>query len=217
MRNKFTIAITFFTLFLFLSCKVCKIKLNNKQEAGTSANFSGSYMLQENDRYQILYASQNYGTFYSVYSKFFFKNDYLEKIEFKIINYKGLVNIGFLDCKNGCIRSDLTKNGTLKIDLPVKGMAQKSTILYKPNAKIHIDSLQNIFVQRHLVKLNTKGERTNKGVFDTEYYYRSGNFTDSRKIRPGMVADSIKRDSITLFAISNNCHSSILKAYKNNN
>lgn len=52
-----------------------------------------------NDRFQYIYSSQLYGTFFNIYAKFIFNEELgkIEKTVFQIVNYKGLLNIGISD------------------------------------------------------------------------------------------------------------------------
>lgn len=258
MKSKFTsnpILILLLLAFLMLSCKN-DTKANNTNidneinldEAKTNEMFlntlqtgepveedevmTGSFILDDDDRYQAVYSSQNYETFYELYAKPIFDGDYLTDIKFRIVNYKGPVDIGFVDLEQ--TKNELKyskKDKTLRLSLLVKGLPLKSNItktLALKN-KIHKDSIKRFNVYRTLIPMTGVGD-TNAmylGVFDNEFFYRSGlGKPVERELKPGHYGykhpksennsmvdythDIADKEVIIILGKDSNCHTSTL-------
>ena len=76
---------------------------------------------EANERYQLIYSSQNYGTFYSVYGKFEVKNNTLISIDFRLINFKGVLNLGI---KNVTYMGFVVRYVKNPIDTPKEGLSE---------------------------------------------------------------------------------------------
>lgn len=131
---------------------------------------SGYFNFKDKDIYQFMYASQNYGTFYAIYGLLSEDN---KSITFKLMNYKGPINIGFISNTVLVDNSDIEiKNDKiiLKIALEVKGLSKIRETTLTFNSKINFNALDEIFIERFMHKL----EDATSEIFDSEYYYRSG-------------------------------------------
>lgn len=143
---------------------------------------SGNFVLNDTiERKQFFYASQCYGTLFGIYMKINLKCDLIESFEFELINYKGLLNIGFLENGEGFY---ITRKGnSINIGFSVKALTgiHKTPAPIKPNEEIKIEGLENIYGKRTLIKMNASNSYFyNDVVFDNEYYYRDG---DNSQIR----------------------------------
>lgn len=155
--------------------------------------FIGNIDLSNSDDYQALYASQLYGTFFSVYGKFtckipadgetaLGKEEYMiDKIDFKIINYKGLLNLGIsaVNMVNAMTYDDvLFENGRpirsvhKTIELEVQALCENKDFNYSGlNTKIKRKEL--LILERTLKPIHN-GMAMENEVFDDEFYYREG-------------------------------------------
>lgn len=178
-------------------------------------NYTGYIRPKDENYSQFIYASQNMMTFYAIYAKFITDGDLITKIEFEIINYKGIVNIGF---KSNPISSDNIKlvGSEIRLGINVRALSTNKTTEITLSPPININDADSFFVRRGLVPAHpTRGGSYYHEVFDTENYYRDG-------IDPPIL-NSIQRrgigdvDLIALFdinipkAISGNCVDSNMK------
>ncbi len=157
-------------------------------------NYSTTVSLspEDNDRFQAVYASQRYGTFFGVFAKFNIQKKgtsiVLYHIDLELINYKGILNLSIVSAEiDGFARE---KNR----DIPV--------ILLKVYVMAKIDSVETekqVVLDRPLVIQKgmyfsvisetmplSGSEKKNapfvKGVFDDEFHYRDGLFSIPRKV-----------------------------------
>lgn len=189
--------------------------------------YSTSIVLEKEDsRYQFLIASQNYGTLYGIYGQINFKDDdtdtKIKNIDFELINYKGLFNIGFLADKGPYneIKSYLDKKTkTLVLEIPVCGLSSIHTTsaeikdLNNNNAAISVNNIKWIKVDRMLHKL-VPGNANSEKVFDNEFYYKDGKDHANRTLRKGQKGFKDTGGTFKIFLASRNCHTSILKVFK---
>ena len=167
-------------------------------------DLSGSFIINDFSRMQSLYSSQNYGTFYEVYALCNFENDLLKSIDLKLVNYKGPINIGFLNKLGGnCkLKFDL-KSKTLCLILVVKGLGNYDSTTITVNENVPIDEIDEFNTYRLLMPLNVNSDGLENNVFDEEYYYRSGISTiDSREKRDGLLKADLDIDSIDCFELT---------------
>lgn len=165
--------------------------------------FSATIHLSEasNKRNQLIYGSSSYGTMYCVYAKFNIeekKNNriIIKDIAYTIVNYKGVVNIGFKEKPEFKISDD---KESLIIDIKVKGFSKNNKTTSK-NKNIELDnSFKKLVVDRKLLPL--KGEnppsQIHEGLFDEEFFYRDGNFNKKRPKYDTMTmeeSDTINND-----------------------
>lgn len=137
--------------------------------------------LSDSSRFQLIYASQLYETFFGVAAKFNIANDRLDTMELAIVNYKGHYNLGLLpetkntwNCKDGinanfCLH--LKANGGLHGHRPNQSMTVKCDTPVK--------SLKNMVVGRLLSPIydnvpSNYEEHLHQPLFDSEFYERDG-------------------------------------------
>lgn len=141
--------------------------------------YSSSIKIQDSSRMQFLYASQNYGSFYCVFSRFHIENNKLKTIDFEIINYKGMLNMGFLGNASSDSEIFTCKLGqTLLIGLPLKASSgHNKTEIHShnfcSNNEISIDDITHVFVFRGLLPMDLAREQFHNH-FDNEFFYREG-------------------------------------------
>ncbi|WP_299837164.1 hypothetical protein [uncultured Tenacibaculum sp.] len=183
-------------------------------------NYTGSFILNDNERYQAILASQNYGTFYVIYAKINFKKreingekvDVLDNIDLKLFNYKGLINLGFLDHEGRGVKITFDKEkGKLKLRVKIKGLqADDRTVkVYGDDEEpIKYQDIKQIYVDRKLLRL-TESDREYRGVYDTEYFYRSGEDFHERRRSRGTDPHPPTEDK----AFNGNCEESTLMVF----
>lgn len=178
-------------------------------------NFSTSVNLNDSERSQLLLASQNYGTFYCIYGNFEVKNNKIISIGFEIVNYKGLLNIGFLASDLNEEEKNINKSkiyvindgNTLYIGVPLKAATcnTNTTVTqnnFIPKGGIDIKKIKKIVVSRGLIKNGLKDQ--NDILFDSEFHYRDGTDTplqmieNVRLITDGELRDKIKIEGLFL-------------------
>lgn len=161
-------------------------------------NSTVSLNSKENNRYQAIYASQSYGTFYGLFAKFVVKDVYsdttlepttklLERIDLKLINYKGILNICLKKSSNHEADTIINDKKTFILKIQVKGAISSDpddtdSLVFDPPIKIKHNSY--FIVLRELLTLNGQsGDEFNNaddmtpfvnGVFDSEFYERQG-------------------------------------------
>jgi len=146
-----------------------------------------------NNRYQFVYASQSYGTFYGVYAQFIVNKDILIGAKFKLVNYKGILNIGLKSVSYIGIadqdiiyeeeeeEEDKIKTRT-SINVPCLNFSIKVQAFIKNKERItdkincNLNDLKKdrnkeyyISVERTLIPF-----KHNDFLFDTEFRYRDG-------------------------------------------
>ena len=149
--------------------------------------------------YHFLYASQLYGTFFSIFGKFDFDPNTLlvRSIDLQLLNYKGVVNIGFCAMES----SDIPPNPS-KEDLyyGVQGGNTDTYIKADFRSPIQLTKGTPTPVTFHRVLYALNNYNRNPGgkpsdpmgvppmepYFDTEFHYRSGIDFFNRELRYGM-------------------------------
>lgn len=159
-------------------------------------DFSTTVVLspEENDRYQAVYASQHYGTFYGIYGKFTVEKQkdiiFLHRIDLKLINYKGVLNMSMskeLEVDENAkelirnIRVVLLK---VKVQAKLDNSNDESHYIFEKPLEVHKGTFFSVVSE--LVPLcGTKGSEMEPevcGVFDNEFYYRDGLSNEKRKM-----------------------------------
>lgn len=138
-----------------------------------------------NYRNQFIYGSQSYSTSYAVYAKFNILTSnvsdevIIQDITYRIINYKGVLNIGF---QSEPILSYDQKNGVINIAIDLIGASNNDLISKNYAMKINKNCLK-LSVNRKLIPLNGGDGSVQfyNGLFDSEFHYRDGNFIKKRK------------------------------------
>ena len=145
--------------------------------------FSSNVFLNEqnNDRYQLVYSSQLYGTFFSVYGKFTVSNNTLKAVKLKLINYKGVLNLNLTDFViadsfKSVEVQDLMKNNKevtldcLQIGIKVKAFSEEKNMEQTCNIPLPEESgTHYLEVSRTLIEMDP-----NHFVFDEEFKWRDG-------------------------------------------
>ena len=198
--------------------------------------YSGSFDITDTQRFQGVMFSQNYGTFYGVYSKPTFfdnKKEYLKSLIFRIINYSGDINIGFVGTEPFVDVIELSETGKkLNMVLFVKGMSDKNEFEYEFTRQDSITpkNVSKFQIFRFLVPLdNGNKSRYHNEVFDSEFYYRNGlDEMPPRTARPGhynyKFSEGEQEKSLTFIekvkdiymALDGNCYSSKMHVMSNN-
>lgn len=130
---------------------------------------------------QLIYSSQLYGTFFSIYAKINLDNGktdeksyHLNSIDLKIVNYKGLINLGMVRA-----RFKKRRNGG-EILIDVQGLGGEPQINVECN---HVEApfsktrKSYLYVERTARPMHGdfgNGVVLNNGVFDEEFYFREG-------------------------------------------
>lgn len=164
---------------------------------------------EKNDKvvYHGIYVSQLYGTMFAIYGSFDIREDrgnaccYLTRINLKLLNYKGLVNLGFYQ-ESMVVNSEgpnKEKKEVKKITIPIQALSGKyqMEIILNPPIKVQHGTFERIVFERLLYPINgfgvdpagqtnihivkeVKGGAVNPTpipdlpYFDTEFHYRDG-------------------------------------------
>ncbi|MEQ9423917.1 MAG: hypothetical protein RJQ09_05835 [Cyclobacteriaceae bacterium] len=147
--------------------------------------------LRDNDNYQVAYSSQVYGTFFSVYARFNkdenVNEDDLEEgqfaiasIDFKVINYRGLLDVGITAIKGpGVFAAALNDDHVKLFNIEVQaGLSNEKHEYNLPTDGLLMKKGEIMFIQRTLKRLHDRPDRDDRplsaGIFDSEYFYREG-------------------------------------------
>lgn len=133
---------------------------------------------EDRKKFQVVYSSQLYGTFFSVYACFKFTDTKVggdfELVTFKIHNYKGPINIGIKE-----VVYDSTEQQFL---ITVQGLGESKDDFEKVATfknGISFSASKPMKFERKLVPLNDRDSDSNHmpfkhGFFDSEFYKRDG-------------------------------------------
>jgi len=166
---------------------------------------AGNIVLAEtlNDTFQNIYASQNYGTFFGVFGKFKFNktSKKIQELTLQIINYKGLINLEFVDYsliqyENAAEDNIIELSVSLKGSLRTSGKEELSISQEDLNA-LDLNAVDYFIINKSLKALNGDSQEEvdarvmngsnqsdlpldpmSNGVFDEEFYYRNGKLID---------------------------------------
>lgn len=138
---------------------------------------------KSNNRYQLLYNSQLYGTFFSIYGKFTVnESGILSHVAIKLVNYKGLINIGIKKfhppkIEEVDLSEELNLVGFEKLSLhlvvEVEGFSNKFSD--DCGCDLAVDTTNEDFyvvLSRHLQPMDD--DALDNRLFDEEFYYRDG-------------------------------------------
>ena len=190
------------------------LQSNLRASVDLSCNSSGEHPV-----YHFIYGSQLYGTVFAIYGKFNIEFAQEEggckvwSIELKLVNYKGILNIGFTK-KKPILHVD--KEGNNNIYFGVRGASKLTTQTICFSTPLIVTSIPNFLTFKRIL-YPLKGfkfdlcERLCHGnlekplsrpiphekYFDTEFYYRNGDEYYYRVLRPGMYGF----DGVTLKSI----------------
>ncbi len=140
------------------------------------------YLSSGDQRYQLIYTSQVYGTFFGIYAYFNINETTLDSIRFKLINYKGIINIGIEDITHQINES----NKTIEFNITIKGVSEHQDFPHLSNnssagsggysINVPLANIRNYYLEinRKIIPLGAPGKDTVNNVFDSEFYYRDG-------------------------------------------
>jgi hypothetical protein len=131
------------------------------------------------DDFQLLMASQQYGTFYAIYARFGLimqgPQKKLNNILFRIINYKGLINVGIESIKLPEINNE--DSNKIEIDIILKGFMRPLQDYVYDLAPENIFLVNGTQITFHRVLRNFVSDphqSFNEGAFDEEFHFRDG-------------------------------------------
>lgn len=178
-------------------------------------NFSTTISLssEDNSRYQAIYASQQYGTFYGLFGKFDIekrgKRTLLHGIDLKLINYKGILNMS-IETGPDSVALDEEARETVR-DIPVILLkVEVRAKIQDPNYDSSLRLLKPIEVKKGTFfsviseVLPISGHKDTKvpfvdGVFDNEFFFRDGLPNVERKITKIPLENGSKKDNLRGF------------------
>jgi len=138
--------------------------------------FAGYIDLKDNSEWQEIYSSQLYDTFFGIFGIFscdkVSENDHyiLSKMKLKIINYKGICDLGITDAE--IFRTRDSSKFVLKIE--VQALKSSTTFNLECNNLKIPQNQAEILVDRRVKKMHSDGSALLNGLFDNEFYYREG-------------------------------------------
>lgn len=163
---------------------------------------------KKKDVYHGIYASQLYGTLFAIYGSFDISEEknkccHVKKISLKLLNYKGLFNIGF---HQNSIKVDVTDKKNV-IEIPLQALSKKyeMEILIKQPIRVEIQDFKRVVFRRFLYPIEEFGvdmgsqekianlkklksaSIPNQPFFDTEFNYRDGVDYYDQLLHPGMA------------------------------
>ncbi len=157
-------------------------------------NYSTTVSLtpDDNDRFQVVYASQRYGTFFGVFGKFKIRKEenktLLDQIDFELINYKGPVNISLIKIEIDTVAIETVRGidtilAKLDFQQAMGPAVTERSFSFAPPVEIKQNSYFSIISDL----LPLSGSHDSKvdfvnGFFDSEYFYRDGLTTHPREV-----------------------------------
>ncbi len=164
-------------------------------------DFSTTILLtpKESNRYQAIYASQQYGTFYGLYGKFDIekkgKKTFLKRIDFKLLNYKGILNMSLEGNPDSIIVDEKAKETIREIPVVLVKVQLRAKV-QEPKYDDFIEFIDPIRIKKNMyfsvlgevlpLNENDTTDETDPafcgGVFDDEFYFRDGMVHKKRKI-----------------------------------
>lgn len=131
--------------------------------------------------FQLIYASQLYGSFFAVGGKLIVEDKSLVDIELSLNNYKGLYNIGIL--KEADLDWDMQgKMGCFNLHLQVDNGKNPEYLTTKRKVFIKepvaLDEIDSLLVDRVLYPISHSKpvDHLHENLFDNEFYVRNGSF-----------------------------------------
>lgn len=151
-------------------------------ESQTMTKMVASMEVHNGGDYQIVYASQLYGTFFTVGAKLKVEGDAITEIHLALNNYKGLYNIGML----AATRNTFFKEGNqalITLYLSADN-GKNSDELYRllemnlpnPVAISEIDELNFTRELQSFTNPSSPELHLDEGMFDSEFYVRNGKY-----------------------------------------
>lgn len=190
--------------------------------------FSSNLSLSEHDahRYQLVYATQLYGTLFGVYAKVYSEIEgdeaFLNRIDFIGINYKGENTITLLDHFDKPVYAENSKTGVralqLKIEVQAGGQHEQNidpvTLNLAeayPHERFSFKRGDYLSIKRVLIPMVTdtslplKERAFYNGHFDSEFYVRDGLYVKHREQNPDdlhfdhsdLIFDNVMENPVT--------------------
>ncbi len=133
------------------------------------------------EHFQFVFASQVYGTFFGIYSKFEVEKQasgvLVKKIVFRLINYKGIINLGITNIE---LKKERRGSKKYVFNIKLKGLMplfQDFPFVPPGNVPLLLDSSDEFIVKRELESFSYDEEDViTDGVFDDEFYFKDGLF-----------------------------------------
>lgn len=142
----------------------------------------GYLKISDNTNFQFVYASQCYQTFFSIYAKFTVdKKGKLQTIEFKLVNYKGTINLGFYEKTLNSKYVELD-DGTLRIPLLIRTKKNNDFLNMKldlSKRNIDIINLDYLNFNRFLMPTINNGCEL---FFDSEFNSRTLRYSSTEPL-----------------------------------
>ncbi|MET1260228.1 hypothetical protein ABV409_12845 [Flagellimonas sp. DF-77] len=175
--------------------------MKNSKQLKTNANFEPLYLnldvTKKVDAYQIIYASQLYGTFFAIGARFELNDDCseIEGIELTLNNYRGLYNIGmhYNTANNWETKGDI---GVLKLQLMAYNGTDNDDLVKKLtmnlSENIPLSDIKGIFTTRDLIsftKADPIEDHLDEPTFDSEYFERNGRYIKRKKRLDSVLPD----------------------------
>lgn len=170
-----------------------KIEIPEVEDARKDTYYTTVVLSEDRvDHFQFVYASQIYGTFFGIYAKFDIRKDgtraMLKKIRFRIINYKGVINIGITGIKTTYKNPNNNPRRVIEFTIKLQGLRnplldfiynpKDNTEFLESGHKLKVGRLLESFVGKDRNDLfNSRGN----GAFDEEFYFRDGLFPIDHK------------------------------------
>ncbi|WP_299122702.1 hypothetical protein [uncultured Tenacibaculum sp.] len=186
-----------------------------------SKELTGYVKIKEKEKYQFIYASKCYDTFFSVYAKFTEEGEKIKEIELFIVNYDGNLNLGFIT-NNLNPKYVFTIETSLFVPIPISADNKYDIMkIDLSNSNISTTNFSNFFFLRFLFP-----SLFNNTLFDSEFYTRQRDSREPQRnnLEFGKVADMVDFDArineieshvINHKAIGYNCVTSLIEKIDN--
>ncbi|MFC7358400.1 hypothetical protein ACFQO1_11930 [Jejudonia soesokkakensis] len=153
---------------------------------------------KDNTNYQAIYASQLYGTFFSVFAKLKTRESetencyFLEEVHLHLNVYKGIVDLGITKAefmayrnKKDSDETGIEEGGVIVLEIQAMYNSTPDNLIVKKIDRDHKFNKETSYfmVDRRLKKMHQSGDSTDvseslkDGIFDTEFNYREGPIT----------------------------------------
>ncbi|WP_074408800.1 MULTISPECIES: hypothetical protein [Aquimarina] len=174
--------------------------MNTKQLNPLDLTLTISLNEADEDRMQLVYASQLYQTFFAVFGAFDMDRTdpnvlKLKGIALQLVNYKGMINLGIIGVSNPMITDD-----GIEIRFKIKAMMPSGILKYYGfDEAVPVKNSDRIDFQRVLDPIDVK-PYTGVGdslVHDSEFFERDGLYNRKRTLRldDDTIEDFIPHDS----------------------
>lgn len=168
--------------------------------------------ISKKDYFQAIYTSQSYGTFYVIYAEFtteeYNDNYFIKNINLKLVNYKGLINLGIANATFKPITDDDGNSKGALVSITIKAFEQETFMVPNCDDSHPFPKKESYLkVNRKLVPMHPDKSPLENGVFDDEFYYRDGIDArgrkglslQERKLTKNVSDDSVIDDTIEAF------------------